>query len=810
MERYIPPISMEEINASEPVEVEIDDPNAIVIEIKIGDPNEKFKQNLAETISENDLQSLASDLLADILTDRSSRRDWEKTVSDGLELLGMKMDERTEPWPGASGVYHSLLSEAVIKFQSEMIMETFPASGPVFTKVIGKKSKEKEEAAERVRSDMNWQLTENMSEYRAEHERMLWNLGISGAAFKKVYYDPHLERQVSMFVPAEDMYIPYGNTDLVSCPRITQRMKKTENEIRRLMQAGFYVDKDLTAPAKDISDLDKKKEKLTGMNSLDDNRYTLYECHVELNLVGYEDTEDGEETGIALPYVITLDTNSCVYSIYRNWNPEDKHKKKRNHFIQYTFIPGFGPYGFGYIHILGGYAKGSTTILRQLIDAGTLANLPGGLKSRGLRIKGDDTPIAPGEFRDVDVPAGAIRDNIMSLPYKEPSSTLFALFKEVVDEGRGLASTADMKIADMNQQAPVGTTLAIIERMMKVMSAVQARVHSSMKKEFKLLKVIIRDYAPEEYDYETELGRMVKQSDYEHCDIIPVSDPNASSSTQRMAQYQAALQLSQSAPQLYDLPVLHRDALLALGLKNASEIVPDKDDIKSKDPVSENMNIMNGKPVKAFVEQDHDAHLTVHMSAAQDPALQKIIGQNPMASVLQQAIQAHLMEHMAFKYRLDIEKQMGVSIPREDSNLPIELENQISRLSAEAAPIVLQMHSAKAALEASMAQQKDPSIQTAQQELQLKQQELLQKGQLAQAELQRKSTKDQIDAASKADDIRLREEAMKAKQDYDGAKLGVEIKKHQTEQQNKQELEGTRLGIDIAKTKTQSFRNNVQ
>lgn len=804
MERYVPPISLEDINKSEPIEIEIDGPTVVV---EIGDSNEEFKQNLAESMSEGDLQSLASDLLSDIRTDKNSRRDWEKTVSEGLELLGMKMDERTEPWPGASGVYHSLLSEAVIKFQSEMIMETFPASGPVFTKVIGKKSKEKEEAAERVKADMNWQLTEHMSEYRAEHERMLWNLGFSGAAFKKVYYDPYLERQVSMFVPAEDIYIPYGNTDLASCPRITQRMKKTENEIRRLMQAGFYVERDLTAPAKEISDLDKKKEKLTGINSLDDTRYTLYECHVELDLVGYEDKRDGEESGIALPYVVTLDTNCCVYSLYRNWNPEDDHKKKRNHFVQYTFIPGFGPYGFGYIHILGGYAKGSTSILRQLIDAGTLANLPGGLKTRALRIKGDDTPIAPGEFRDVDVPAGAIRDNIMTLPYKEPSSTLFALFKEVVDEGRGLASTADMKIADMNQQAPVGTTLAIIERMMKVMSAVQARVHSSMKKEFKLLKEIIRDYTPEEYDYETDVGRMVKQSDYEHCDIIPVSDPNASSSTQRMAQYQAALQLSQSAPQLYDLPVLHREALLALGLKNAAEIVPDKDDIKSKDPVSENMNIMNGKPVKAFLEQDHEAHLAVHMSAAQDPAMQKIIGQNPMASVLQQAIQAHLMEHMAFKYRLDIEKQMGVNLPQEDDKLPIEIQNQISRLAAEAAPLVLQMHSAKAAQEAAMAQQKDPTIQAAQQDLQLRQQELQQKGQLAQAELQRKSTKDQMDAAAKADDIRLREEALKAKQDYDGTKLGIEIKKHQAEQESKQELDGVRMGIDIAKSRSQSMQN---
>jgi len=804
MERVLNPISLEEINQAEEVEIEVpEDGVEISVEIEIGEDDE-FTQNIAELMDEGELQSLASDILGDIRTDKNSRRDWEKTVTEGMELLGMKIEERSEPWPGASGVFHSLMSEAVIKFQSEMIMETFPASGPVFTKILGKKNKEKIDAAERVKEDMNWQLTEHMSEYRAEHERMLWNLGFSGSAFKKVYYDPSLERQVSMFVPAEDVYLPYGTTEMSSCPRVTQVMKKTENEIRKLMNAGFYMERDLTVPAKEITDIEKKKEKITGINSLDDNRYTLYECHVELDLPGFEDEEDGEPTGIALPYVVTLDSNSAIYAIYRNWDSEDKLKKNRNHFVQYTFIPGFGPYGLGYVHILGGYARGGTSILRQLIDAGTLANLPGGLKSRGLRIKGDDTPIAPGEFRDVDVPSGAIRDNILTLPYKEPSATLFALFKEVIDEGRSLASTADMKIADMNQQAPVGTTLAIIERMMKVMSAVQARVHASMKKEFKLLKNIIRDYTPEEYDYEVEEGRKVKQSDYAHCEIIPVSDPNASSTTQRMAQYQAALQLSQTAPQLYDLPVLHREALMTLGMKNAAEIVPDKDDIKSRDPVSENMSILNGKPVKAFLGQDHDAHIAVHMSLAQDPNIQKMVGQNPMATVLQQSMQAHLMEHMAFKYRVDIEKQMGVSMPPDDEELPIDIENQISRLAAEAAPIVLQMHSKKAAQEAAAEQQKDPSIQAAQQQLQIQQKEL----EIKSKDIERKSLKDKMDAAAKADDIRLREEKMHGDQELAGTKLGIEIKRDKEKNEADQEAEGVRLGIDIAKHKSQVFNKN--
>ena len=794
MEPMLSPLSIEEINNAAPVEIELpEEPDLTIVEISIEiNPDEKFKQNLAEDIPQNELQSLAAEITEDIRIDKNSRKDWDRTVTDGMELLGMKLEDRTQPWNGACGVFHSLMSEAVIKFQSEMIMETFPATGPVQTKIIGKDSKDKQEAANRVKEDMNWQLTENMTEYRGEHERLLWNLGFCGSGFKKVYYDPSMERQIAMFVPAEDMYLPYGCTDVSCSPRVTQVMRKSENEVKKLIQAGFYMDVELGESSKEVGDIEKKKQKLSGMASLDDNRHILYECHLELDLPGFEDEVDGEKTGIALPYVVTLDTNGNIFSIYRNWNPDDKTKAKREHFVQYTFIPGFGPYGFGYVHILGGYAKGATSVLRQLVDAGTLANLPGGLKSRGLRIKGDDTPIAPGEFRDVDVPAGTIRDNIIPLPYKEPSNTLFLLFKEIVDEGRSLASTADMKVADMNQQAPVGTTLAIIERMMKVMSAVQARVHNSMKKEFKLLQVIIKDYTPEEYSYETERGRMVKQSDYEHCDIIPVSDPNASSSAQRMAQYQAALQLSQSAPQLYDLPELHREALRVLGMKNAAKIVPDKDDVKAKDPVSENMNILNGKPVKAFLYQDHDAHLAVHMSAAQDPAMQKIIGQNPMASILQQSLQAHLMEHMAFKYRIDIEKQMGVSLPKEDEELPEEIESQVSRLAAEAAPLVLQLHSQKAAQEAAIAQQQDPVIQAQQQDQQLKAAELQEKAKNNDAMMKLKL----LDMTAKD---QLAHDKIESAEKIAGMKAGQTVATADKQRQHEENLTGFKAGIELRK-----------
>jgi hypothetical protein len=793
MEKPLTPMSVQDIENSPAVEFDIIPEGESMVEVEIEmEVDTDFSKNLVEDISPQELQSLSQQLQDDIRIDKSSRRDWEKTLSDGLELLGLKIEERTEPWQGACGIYHSMLTESIIKFQSEMIMETFPANGPVLTKIIGKDTKEKSEAAARVKDDMNDQLTDKMPEFRPEHERMLWNLGFSGSAFKKVYYDPALGRQVSMFVAAEDILLPYGTSELSLCPRVTQIMKKTESEINRLISDGFYAPFELGEPGREISEIEKAKERLSGVNAMEDNRHTLYEITADLDLPGFEDEKDGEPTGVALPYVVTMDASGTICSIYRNYQPDDELKKKRQHFVGYTMIPGFGPYGFGYVHILGGYAKGATSIMRQLVDAGTLANLPGGLKARGLRIKGDDTPIAPGEWRDVDVPAGTIRDNLVNLPYKEPSQTLLMLFKEIVDEGRMLASTADMKVADMNQQAPVGTTLAIIERMMKVMSAVQARIHASMKKEFGLLRDIIRDYTPEEYDYETEAGRKIKKSDYDHCDIIPVSDPNASSSAQRMAQYQAALQLSQTAPQLYDLPMLHRETLRVLGLKNASEIVPDKDNMKPKDPVTENMNIMNGRPVKAFIYQDHDAHLAVHLAAAQDPNIQQLIGQNPMANLLQQSLQAHLMEHMAFKYRNDIAKQMGVPMPKDGDDLDEQMELDVSRLAAEAAPLVLQLHSQKAAQAAAMQQQQDPMIQAQQQELALKAQKLQQDAQESQAELALK-------AQTQAEKIAVERERIASQEKIAGAQIGsksaIDNKKLETDQR----ITGFKAGIDLRK-----------
>ena len=739
MEKSLIPMSIDDINNAAPVEIELpeEEPDLTIVDISI-EAKSNHGENLAETLPGAVLASIGSEILDDIRINKNSRKDWEQGITDGFSLLGMKIEERAEPWSGACGVFHSLLSEATIKFQSEMIMETFPADGPVDTKIIGKSTKEKEEAAERVRNDMNWQLTDNMPEFRTEQERLYWNLGFMGSGFKKVYYDPNLGRQTSMFVSAEDVILSYGCTEISQTPFIAQLMRKTENEIKKLIAVGFYQELPLGEPNKEIGDIEKKKQEITGFSSMEDNRHVLYEVHAELEI---------EEDEVARPYVVTIDSMGQIYALYRNWEEDDELCKKKEYFVHYCFIPGMGPYGFGYCHILGGYAKGATSTLRQLVDAGTLANLPGGLKARGLRIKGDETPIAPGEFRDVDVPAGSIRDNIMNLPYKEPSQVLFQLYQEIVDEGRSLASTADMKVADMNQQAPVGTTLAIIERMLKVMSAVQARAHVSMKKEFKLLRNIIRDYSPDDYDYDVDDGdRNIKRSDYDNCEIIPVSDPNASSTTQRMAQYQAALQLSQSAPQMYDLPLLHRQTLRALGMKNADEIVPDKTKIKPTDPVSENMNILNGKPVKAFITQDHEAHIAVHMAAAQDPAMQQIIGQDPNAQAIQQALQAHLMEHMAFKYKADIEAQMGVDLPGEDEETSPEVENKIARLAAEAAPLVLQMHNQKAAQQKMQEQQQDPMVQAQQQELQLKQQSLQLQGQKIAAEVQGKQQSDTLKA----------------------------------------------------------------
>ena len=803
---YQAPQGLESLTDEPDMEIEIVDPESVKIngmEIVPEEEGGDFGCNLADEMDERTLTTLSGDLLGDYDADISSRKDWLDTYVKGLKLLGLKYEERTEPWPGACGVYHPLLMESAVKFQSETIMETFPATGPVRARIIGKETVAKKDASIRVQEDMNYELTEVMREYRPEHERLLITLCLSGNAFKKIYFDPALERQTAVFIAPEDIVVPYGAMNLESAERVTHRMRKTENDMRRLQVAGFYRDVDLGEPSLVMDDVEKQKAKEQGFSATADNRYQILEMHVDIDLEGYEDEKDGEPTGIALPYVVTIEKSTgTVLAVRRNWLEDDKLKSRRQHFVHYGYIPGFGFYYFGLIHLIGGHANAATSLLRQLVDAGTLSNLPGGLKARGLRIKGDDTPIAPGEFRDVDLPSGAIRDNILPLPYKEPSQTLSLLMDKIVEDGRRFAAVADLKVSDMSAQSPVGTTLAILERVLKVMSAVQARIHYTMKQEFKLLAEIIRDNTPEEYNYEPEVGsRRAKRADYDLVDVIPVSDPNASTMSQRVVQYQAVLQLSQTAPQIYDLPFLHRQMIETLGMRNASKIVPDKTNMKPVDPVSENMNLLNGKPVKAFLYQDHEAHLGVHMAAMKDPKIAAIMGQNPQAQAIMAAAAAHVMEHTAFAYRKEIEKQLGAALPpmaeegdeAEERVLPPEIEVQLSQLAAQAAMKLLQKNTSQAQQQQAQQQQQDPLIQMQQKELQIKEQEV-----------QRKSKKDMMDAAAKADEIRIKEEALKAKQDYEGTKLGVEIKKHQTEQQNKQELEGTKLGIDIAKSRTQT------
>ena len=805
---YQAPQGLESLTDEPDIEIEIVDPDSVKINGEEILPEEGggFGCNLADEMDERTLATLSSDLLGDYDADISSRKDWLDTYVKGLKLLGLKYETRTEPWPGACGVYHPLLMESAVKFQSETIMETFPATGPVRARIIGKETAAKKDASIRVQEDMNYELTEVMREYRPEHERLLITLCLSGNAFKKIYFDPALERQTAVFIPPEDIVVPYGAMNLESAERVTHRMRKTKNELRMLQVAGFYRDEDLGEPSLVMDDVEKQKAQEQGFSATTDNRYQSLEMHVDIDLEGYEDEKDGELTGIALPYVVTIEKSTgTILAVRRNWLEEDKLKLRRQHFVHYGYIPGFGFYYFGLIHLIGGHANAATSLLRQLVDAGTLSNLPGGLKARGLRIKGDDTPIAPGEFRDVDLPSGAIRDNILPLPYKEPSQTLSMLMDKIVEDGRRFAAVADLKVSDMSAQSPVGTTLAILERVLKVMSAVQARIHYTMKQEFKLLSAIIRDNTPAEYSYEPEVGnRRAKRADYDLVDVIPVSDPNASTMSQRVVQYQAVLQLSQTAPQIYDLPFLHRQMIETLGMRNATKIVPDKTDMKPVDPVSENMNLMNGKPVKAFLYQDHEAHLGVHIAAMKDPKIAAMMGQNPQAQALQAAAAAHIMEHTAFAYRKEIEKQLGAALPpmieegeeSEERVLPPEIEVQLSQLAAQAAMKLLQKNTAEAQQKQAQQQAQDPLIQMQQKELQIKEQEV-----------QRKSTKDQMDAAAKADDIRLREEALKAKQEYDGTKLGIEIKKHQIEQESKQELDGVRMGIDIAKSRAQSTQN---
>lgn len=788
-------IAEEELNAPPEIEIEIEDPESVTIgmdgleiEIEKAEPSdEDFDANLAEYIDEGELAQLAGDLISDFGDDVASRKDWMQTYVDGLELLGMKIEERSEPWEGACGVYHPLLSEALVKFQAETIMETFPAQGPVRTTIIGKETPEIKDAAMRVQDDMNYQLTDVMSEFRPEHERMIWGLGLAGNAFKKVYYDPALERQVSMFIPAEDIVVPYGASSLQSSPRVTHVMRKTENEITRLQVAGFYRDIDLGAPDDSLDEVEKKIAQKMGFSATQDDRYKLLEMHVDLNLPGYEDEDE-----IALPYVVTIEKGSQkILAIRRNWRPEDKTKQKRNHFVHYGYVPGFGFYYFGLIHLVGAFAKSGTSLIRQLVDAGTLSNLPGGFKTKGARIKGDDTPIAPGEFRDMDVPSGVLKDNLMPLPYKEPSQVLYSLLGTIVEEGRRFASVADMKVSDMSAQAPVGTTLAILERTLKVMSAVQARIHYSFKQELKLLRDIIRDYTPDEYNYEPVDGTpRAKKSDYDRVDVIPVSDPNAATMAQKIVQYQAVLQLAQGAPQIYDLPQLHRQMLEVLGIKNAQKLVPLDDDKKPKDPISENMDALNGKPIKAFIYQDQDAHITSHMAFLNDPMTAQMIGQNPMASQITAALQAHIAEHYGFKYRLMVEQQLGAPLPKPDEEIPEEYEIQISRLVAQASQQVLLQNQQQAAQQQAQEQAQDPIIQMQMQELQIKAQEV-----------QRKIQKDQTDAALRQEQLDIERERVEIQGELEGTRLGAKIAKDADEMDQRDLIEGTRMGIDMANKK---------
>ena len=734
---------------------------------------EDFNDNLAELVDPSVLASLASELEADIDNDRMSRKDWEQAYIDGLKLLGLKYEERNEPWTGACGVFHPMITEAVVRFQSETITETFPAAGPVRTKIVGKETPEKKDAAARVEADMNYQLTERMVEFRPEHEKLLWNLPAAGSAFKKVYFDPSIDRQVSVFIPAEDIILPYGVSDARASHRVTHVMRKTKNDIIKLQQAGFYVDCDIGEPERTRDDISKAKDEETGFSDINDDRFVLYECHVDLDIKGYEDKDDdGEPTGIMLPYVVTLLRGTgTILAIRRNWKENDPYRQRRQHFVQYNYIPGFGPYGFGLFHLIGGFAKSATSIMRQLVDAGTLANLPGGLKSRGLRIKGDDTPIAPGEFRDVDLASGAIRDNILPLPYKEPSQTLFTLLTSIVEEGRRFAATADMKVSDMSAQAPVGTTLALLERQLKVMTAVQARVHYALKQELNLIKGVISDYAENSYDYEPDTGKAFdRNADFEQVEIIPVSDPNAATLSQRVVQYQAVIQLAQSAPQIYDLPKLHRGMLDVLGIKNADKLVPLPEDMKPLNPVSENMNLIKGKPVKAFAYQDHEAHIAVHQAAMQDPLMMQLIGQNPNAQAIMAAAQAHLAEHAAFAYMKRIEASLGMSLPSDEEPLPPEYEKALSGMLAQAGQQVLQQSQQQAAQAQAQAQAQDPVMQMQMKELELKERQIAVDEKRVQIDASDRADKldlekqrVQIDASERSDKLDLQEQELMLK-----------------------------------------------
>ena len=802
---YQAPMGLSDLAEQPDMEIEIEDPEAV--DIHVGDIEiqlkpeketaEDFDANLAEYMDNGDLSGLAEELVSDFDKDTMDRRDWIKTYVDGLKLLGLNYEERTEPWQGACGVFHPMLTESVVRFQSEAMMETFPAMGPVKTQIVGAINLLKEEAAARVREDMNYQLTDVMTEYRPEHEKMLWSLPLAGSAFKKVYFDPSKGRQVAVFIPAEDIVVPYGASSIEDAERVTHVMRKTENEVAKLQEAGFYADVDLGEPGYELDDIEKQKAEETGMSATQDDRFRILEMHVNLDLVGFEHTDKkGRETGIALPYVVTIEkTSRTILAIRRNWYEDDILHTKRQHFVHYQYIPGFGFYGYGLIHLIGGYAKSATMLIRQLVDAGTLSNLPGGLKSRGLRIKGDDTPIQPGEFRDVDVPSGSIRDNILPLPYKEPSQVLMGLFQQIVQEGRAFASSGDMNVSDMSSQAPVGTTLALLERTLKVMTAVQARLHYAMKQEFKLLKVIIADYTPEEYDYEPEdAGRKAKKSDYDSTDVIPVSDPNAATMAQKIVTYQAVLQLAQTAPQLYDMALLHRQMIEVLGVKNGEKLVKTEEDAVPTDPVQENQNLLTGKPVKAFIEQNHQAHIQTHMSAIQNPKIQQLMQMNPQAQAIMAAAMAHINEHVALEYRRQVEEMIGAPLPGEEQNkhMAPEMADQIAMAAAKASQQILQRDQQQAAQQQAQQQMQDPVVQMQMQELQLKKQDL-----------DLKAKKQAMDAAAKADQIRIEEARIEAQKEIAAMQVSATAAGKKDQLARQQETEGVRMGIDAAKHRAQ-------
>jgi hypothetical protein len=785
---YAAPEGLESLDDGEDIELELDE--------ELGETQEPpeepigFDENLVEHLNPGIVEEIVSEIISDFDDDISSRRDWIKAYVDGLELLGLKIEERMDPWPGACGVYHPLLSESLVKFQAETIMEIFPASGPVKTEIIGKETPEKKDAAARVQADMNYRLTDEMTEYRPETERLLWGLGLSGNAFRKVYFDPGLNRQTAIFVPAEDVVVPYGASNIETSPRVTHVMRKTENELRRLQVMGFYADIDLGEPNNTMDEVEKKIAEKMGFRATSDDRYKLLEMQVNLDIEGFEHTdEDGEPTGLALPYLVTIEkgSNKCL-AIRRNWEEGDETHKKRQHFVHYGYIPGFGFYCFGLIHLIGAFAKSGTSIIRQLVDAGTLANLPGGFKTRGMRVKGDDTPIAPAEFRDVDVPSGAIKDNLMLLPYKEPSQVLLTLLNQIVEDGRRFANTADLQASDMSANAPVGTTLAILERTLKVMSAVQARIHYSMKQELRLLKNIIADYTPEEYEYEPIEGdKKAKKSDYDMVDVIPVSDPNAATLSQKVVQYQAVIQLAQQAPQLYDLAYLHRQMLEVLSIPNANKLVALEDDQKPMDPMSENIQAMKGKPLKAFIYQDQDAHIAAHQAFMQNPVVAQTIGQNPQANLIMASLQAHIADHLGFSYRAKLEKQMGVTMPPPEKEMPKELEVELSKLIATASQQLLQADKAQMAQQQAQQQAQDPLIQMQQAELQIKGQEV-----------QRKAAKDQVDAQIRGQQLQIEQQRIQQQAQTDAMRIEAQTEQARIRSDNDNDLERTRLGVQTA------------